>query len=317
MRALVVLLVVVALGVLGFQVFGVEALLRRAAIQIHGRTGVVVDFAGASGSILDGTLTLDGLTAILEQDGARVLDLKAARFEAQVPLTSLGEHPVRFQRVEVTGLEGSADQPPRREGEEVELQRDLTAELLRVEDSRVDSTRLYLDGKSRRTQLEITSLEIEGYRSDWAFHDFLFHSSFEGKLDGGPFTINRTLEGGEWRVTWDIQGLPKEPWTAEAAPDVQAAGFLGGGRTLDVEVVSRWHIDAPETIHMAWTIVTPAQPVSFECEMAREKFRGVRSLRESGVMEHVRKAILNAVGDQVEDAVAGIRDRLRDAMRGR
>jgi hypothetical protein len=317
MRALVALLVVVALGVLGLQVFGVEALLRRAVGRLQERTGVVVDFTGATGSLLDGTLTLEGLTAVLERDGVRALDVKAARFEAQAPLTSLGEHPLQFRRVEVTGLEGSADQPPRREGEAAEVRRDLATDLLRVEDSRVESTRLYLDGKRRRTEVEVTRLEIQGYRSDWAMHDFLFHSSFEGKLDGGPFTITRTLEGGEWRVTWDIQGLPKEPWTAEAAPDVQAAGFLGGGRTLDVEVVSRWHIDAPETIHMAWTIVTPEQPISFECDMAREKFRGVRSLRESGVMEHVRQAILNAVGDRVEDAVAGIRDRLRDAMRGR
>lgn len=336
---LVLFLGLVALAVLGFNSFLVEPCLRFALGRVEARTGTAIGFEKATGNLVTGELAVTGVRLERKAEGRNQFELKVGNLSADVAMLRFFDPEWCFDSVHLTGLKGrftvvARDKAatPLPEGRKV-----FNAERITVASAEIEHVNLRDGGEPITVVLD--SGRVDGYRSDWSLYDLLFRSTLEGKIDGQPFRIEGTDEGGKRKTLWDLRGLPVGKWKGAVSGPL---GALRSGR-IDCQVVSRWPLGDPRTIDQEWRLVVqdgtadPAAgggglsavatraavgwllsksrnvPLEFPVQLTRDRFDGAESLADAGLLDAVSKA----AGQKLVELSAGAGGSLLERARSR
>lgn len=238
------------LGIVASYVF-FQPILRYVMDMASEKTGMSVDYAAASGSLLGGHVVLEGLELTRPHETGLAFDLEIDRAEADVSLSSLIGGTPTLILGQVDGMRGEITPPlPKEEKKGLpKPRRDFRAELFAVEDVELQ----IMPRGEEPYSVVIESAEVRPFRSYLAVFDLLFRSNMKAEIAGQSLIVETRLtsKDGRGRETrWAFEDvdaaqlkriLPKAPLT-----------WVEEGR-VTVAVSDRWSL-SEDFIDMDWRI---------------------------------------------------------------
>lgn len=316
-KGLVLLFGLLAIGILTFNSYGIDPTLRLVLDRVEKNSGTRVEFKSASGNLLTGSLSVNGVHVTRKVEGRNAFDLDVAHVTADVALLRLFDPEWQLDRLDLMGVKGDFSVFPRQGGEGSRLKGGNVFQTRAVYISQADLRFVNYrdDPEGVPLVVEVEKMEIAEYRSRWSLYDLLFHSSLEGKVDGQPFRFQREVKDGKQRVRWELAGLPLAKW-GSAWAGAAAKAMVGD---VDVVVDSHWPVEDPRTITMDWQVKARNQSWSsatFQGSMLRGNFEGAQSLEDAGLWEVVKEGMAQKVVGQAVDKAKSALDRFRQKLFG-
>ncbi|HLT34937.1 MAG TPA: hypothetical protein VK034_01595 [Enhygromyxa sp.] len=297
------------------------------------REDLDVGYGHAEGSFILGRIELHQLALSGTRGGH---EDPSARFEVFVDRLVIDVDTARLlalafavEELALDGLRGSFDRlrPGEREREPDD---DAPAREFSVERIHFGEMSLTLrdhTGESLRSvEVALAELDIGPVASDSVAFDLLYRSRGRGSIAGHEFLLTSIEADGGPQTTLELRGLPLD---ALAEPLEQAVGVRAGG-SADLTVVNRY-LDQPSDPAVAIAVAVQLRslelsagadaslgtqmmlkvaarelserggefPLEFEINVLRSELAGARSLAESGVIERVADAIIDALRQQL------------------
>lgn len=302
-RGLVLLFGLLAICVLVFNSFGIEPALRAILGNIQQRTGTQVSFASASGNLLTGRLSVNGVTLKREAEGRNAFQLEVASLTADLAILRLADPVWQLDRLDLLGVKGDFKIVERKEGAgAIAGGRVYEARRVLVQNAELTFVNYKDVPEGISTQVQIEKLNVDEYRSDWSLYDLLYRSELSGTVDEHPFTFSREVAEGTQKVTWHLTRLDLAKWSRGWA----LRGALAVAGPAEVLAVHSWPVEQPYEIQQHWKIAsTSGKTFEFDAAMKRGAFEGAQSLSDTGLGEVLAKGI----GSKV---VGGLRNRFED-----
>jgi hypothetical protein len=309
-KGLALLLGLIAITVLVFNSYGIEPTLKLILDRLESRSGTQVKFTSASGNLLTGSLSLNGLRITRKVEGRNSFDLEVAHLTADMAWLRLFDPEWQLDHVDLLGVKGDFAVYPRQGGEGSRLAGGNVFQARRVFISQADLrfTNFRDDPQGVPLKVGISRMEIDEYRSRWSLYDLLFHSTLEGKIDGEPFGFTRDVKEGKQEVHWKLAGLPMAKWGSAWAGGA-AKAMVG---RVDVTVDSAWPVEDPRTIHMSWKVEARDKgwtSSQFQGTMQRGQFEGAQSLADAGLWKVVGEGMADKAVSKIQSKLGEFRDR--------
>jgi len=232
---------------LAASVFFFQPILSYAISTAAEKAGMLVRFERASGMLLTGTVTLNGVHATRDDPDGLDLDIHVAMAQADVDLWSLlSDEPVISLAI-VEGVTGHVSPPRADKDKPKKTRRPFRADL-------VQATGVNLEIRPKDSDayaLVIDDAELAPFRSRSALFDLLFRANMRAQIAGQDLIVQtREITELGRETFWSFEEveadklkllLPKAPLT-----------WLEGGR-VSVRVDDRWSL-SDDWIDMNWAI---------------------------------------------------------------
>lgn len=315
-KGLVLLLGLLAIAVLTFNSYGIDPTLRLILQRVEARSGTHIEFQSASGNLLTGSLSVNGVHISRKVEGRNAFDLDVAHVTADVALLRIFDPEWQLDRVDLLGVKGDFSVYPRKGGEGSKLQGGNVFQARTVFLSQADLRFVNFrdDPQGVPLVVEVTRAQIDEYRSRWSLYDLLFHTELEGTVDGEPFRFTRMQKDGKQWIQWKLASLPLAKWSSSWGG--AAANTVG---KVDVQVDSSWPLEDPRTITQDWKLTATEQSWSsadFQGTLERGRFEGAQSLQDAGLWEVVAQGMAQKAVNKAVDKVKSKLDELRGRIFG-
>jgi hypothetical protein len=299
------LITIVAIPAMNYLLF--EHCLHLALRGIERAHGIVVTYESADGIWLAGRAELRG--ARLERRGHAIseFDLAVDRLNVDCDAKKIISGEFAIESVVVTSVRGRFTKTGKRDPS---LPRQhYTIDRLTIGDMQLDIVDRSRPPRILRVPLQVTSLEIDGYRSRWALFDVLFRSQTQGTVYGRPFEITSQASAEANEAVFKVTGLPLSLLGRRISAPL-------GGRVeglVNANIQTRWQPQGESKelkMHCGllahnFTMRMPNNPIAraagpamatrvprnvpleFDLVMNEEAFDGQTSLLDSGILERI------------------------------
>ncbi len=236
------------LGVIASFVF-FQPILRYVLETASAKAGTEITFERASGTLLAGDVTLEGIHVLRDGQEGLTFDLKVARATAEVRVSSLLSRVPVIDLALVEGVTGYVS-PPQREKDkpkEKKPRKPFRANLAQVRD-------VVLDVRPKGAEpypLMIEAAQVAPFRSQLALFDLLFRSNMKAEIAGQTLVVETSLITEHGRQTlWSFENVEAEKvkLLVPRAP----LTWLNDG-VLSARVTDRWSL-SEDWIDMEWVI---------------------------------------------------------------
>ncbi len=317
-----------------------DTVVRFVASRAAARAGISIDFENADGSLFTGNVRLTKMHVVRSGNPASDYDLRADDLDLKFAMSSILARERRLSRLAVHGINGSFE---RKGKQDDKPRKPFVIDHLTIGDANLDVIDQTPPGGIARMKLEIDSLRVDGYESEWAIWNLMFTSNAEGHIDGHPLSIKSALQGGENTAVWKADRVPAPLLVNYLSGPFQ---MLHDGYAT-VEVTSRWGAEQFPPVDLGWHIVfhdlkvkVPADahpamvlfskpavaylnshenrlPLAFHVVVDKRAFYGKTSLTTVGLWTDVRESASRTfeelVGAKFEVVVEKVND-LKDAV---
>ncbi|MFK7940236.1 MAG: hypothetical protein AB8B82_12715 [Roseovarius sp.] len=236
------------LGVVASFVF-FQPILRYVLETASAKAGTEITFESASGTLLAGDVTLEGIHVVREGQDGLTFDLKVERAVADVQVTSLLSRVPVIELAQVEGVSGYVS-PPKRDKDkpkEKKPRKPFRANLAQVSDVALEVRPKGGEAYS----LVIEAAQVAPFRSGLALFDLLFRSNMQAEIAGQALVVETRLVTDHGRETlWSFENVEAEKikLLVPRAP----LTWLSDGR-LTARVQDKWSL-SEDYIDMEWLI---------------------------------------------------------------
>ncbi len=298
---------IIAIPAMNYLLF--EHCLRLALRGVEQSHGIVVAYQSAEGNWLTGHA---GLSAARVQRQGHVIsdfDLSIGRLNLDWDVRKFISRQLAFESVVVSGVRGrytktgtrnSSSQPPRR---------NYTIDRLTINDAKFDFVDRSRPQRVMNVPLEVSSLDVDDYRSRWPLFDVMFRSNTRGTVYGRPFEITNRTAGEAHESVFKVTDLPLSLLGQRISAPL-------GGRVdglVDADIRTHWQPQDESTdlkMHCQllahnFTMYMPNNPIAraagpamasraprnvpleFDLVMNKQSFDGQTSLLSTGILERI------------------------------
>lgn len=299
-------LIVTVVAIPALNVLLFEHCLRLALRGVEKSHGIVVTYQAAEGNWLKGRAELR--EARLERRGHIIsdFDLTVDRLYVDADAGKVISGEFAIETVVASSVRGQYTKNAKRNSTQSRRQ-PYTIDRLTIEDAKFEFVDRSRPPRVMSVPLQLTSLEVDNYRSRWALFDVLFRSQTRGTVYGRPFEITSREAAEAHESVFKVTDLPLELVGQRVRAPL-------GGRVdgfVDANIRTTWQDESTELkMHCSllahnFTLYMPngplqraagsamasrvprTMPMEFDLAMNKSTFDGQTSLLATGILESI------------------------------